>query len=306
MGDALEPILDRNKGCLRFTEEPRPDAQREGQASPPQPPVLSEIRPAPSKKAEGIRLAQRQERQERYEQAIALRKQGFKIAEIASRIGVHRRTIERFLAAPCFPEKKRRRAERTKLEAYHSYLWERWQAGVHNASHLFRELTTLGYKGSYASVNKYLVCLRTGARLPATPIPPAVRTLTVKQVRFLFLRSPTDLQREEQQDLQKILDRSADLALIYQLVQQFREMLHHRRADQLDDWSQQALQSSCPELHSFVAGLRKDWKAVVAAFTLEWNNGMVEGHVNRLKLIKRQMYGRAEFDLLRQRVLHCA
>ncbi|HZR44147.1 MAG TPA: transposase, partial [Ktedonobacteraceae bacterium] len=128
----------------------------------------------------------------------------------------------------------------------------------------------------------------------------------VKQARFLFFRSPTDLQTEEQQDLQNILDRSADLALLYQLVQRFREMLHHRCANQLDDWSQQALQCSCPELHSFVSGLRKDWQAVVAAFTVEWNNGMVEGHVNRLKLIKRQMYGRAGFDLLRQRVLHCA
>ncbi len=160
LGDALEPMLDRNKRCLCFMDESGPDAQKDGQASPPQPPALSEIRPTPSRKAEEVRLARRQERQERYEQAIALREQGFKIADIASRLGVHRRTIERFLAAPGFPEKQRCRAERTKLEAYHSYLWERWQAGVHNASHLFRDITALGYKGSYASVNKYLVCLR--------------------------------------------------------------------------------------------------------------------------------------------------
>ncbi|MBO0784336.1 MAG: ISL3 family transposase, partial [Ktedonobacteraceae bacterium] len=141
LGEALEPLLDRNKGCLRFMDEPGPG----GQASLSQPPVLSQIRPAPNKKAEKVRLAQRQERLNRYEQAIALRKQGFKIADIATHTGVHRRTIERFLAAPGFPEKKRRRAERTKLEAYHSHLWQRWQAGVHNASHLFREIAALGY-----------------------------------------------------------------------------------------------------------------------------------------------------------------
>lgn len=168
------------------------------------------------------------------------------------------------------------------------------------------DITALGYQGSYASVNTYLRCLRTGICLPPSPMPPAERTLTVKQARFLFLRPPTDLRTEEQQDLETILGRSAELALIYQLTQRFRAMLHCRRADQLEDWLQRVLRCPCPELHSFVSGLRKDWQAVVAAFTLEWNNGMVEGHVNRLKLIKRQMYGRAEFDLLRQRVLHCA
>jgi transposase len=119
LGEALEPFLERNKVCLRFTEQAQAATQGQGQASPPQPPAPGEIRPAPSKKEEEVRLAHRQARRERYEQAIALREQGFKIADIASRIGVHRRTVERFLAAPSFPEKKRRRPERTKLEAYH-------------------------------------------------------------------------------------------------------------------------------------------------------------------------------------------
>lgn len=80
--------------------------------------------------------------------------------------------------------------------------------------------------------------------------------------------------------------------------------MHTRGVDQLNNWMQQALKSPYPELKSFVAGLRKDWDAVSAAFTVEWSNGMVEGQVNRLRLIKRQMYGRANFDLLRLRVLH--
>src|SRR6266852_4282674 len=276
LGEALEPFLDRNKVSLRFADEAESAAQGQGQASPPQPPAPGEIRPAPSKKEEEGRLAHRQARRERYEQAIALREQGFKIADIASRIGVHRRTVERFLAAPSFPEKKRRRAERTKLEAYHPYLWEHWQAGVHNAAHLFRELTALGYTGSYASVYAYLSCLR----------------------------SPSDLEPEEQKDLETILSRSGELATVYHLVQRFQEMIHHRRAQLLDDWMQQALDCPCPELHRFVTGLCQDYDAVKAALTYDWNNGVVEGHVNRLKLIKRMGYGRADLPLLRQRVLH--
>jgi len=105
-------------------------------------------------------------------------------------------------------------------------------------------------------------------------------------------------------DLEDILHRNTDLASLYQLVQHFRELMHTRGVDQLNNWMQQALKSPYPELKSFVAGLRKDWDAVSAAFTVEWSNGMVEGQVNRLRLIKRQMYGRANFDLLRLRVLH--
>ncbi|GHO80120.1 hypothetical protein KSD_78910 [Ktedonobacter sp. SOSP1-85] len=140
--------------------------------------------------------------------------------------------------------------------------------------------------------------------MPETPLPPSVRQLSPKQVHFLFLRQPTDLKREEREDLEEILRRNPDLASLYQLVQQFRELMHGRQGDQLHDWTQRALKSPFPELHSFVAGLRKDWDAVKAAFTVEWSNGMVEAQVNRLKLIKRQMYGRANFDLLRLRVLH--
>jgi transposase len=164
---------------------------------------------------------------------MTLREQGFKIADIASRLGVHRRTIERLLAAASFPEKKRRRPERTKLEAYHPYLWEQWQAGVHNAAHLFRELTARGYMGSYASVYAYLSCLRTGNCLPATAVQPAVRQLSAKQVRFLFVRAPTDLKPEEQKDLETILSRSGELATVYRFVQRFQQMMHHRRAQLL-------------------------------------------------------------------------
>ncbi|WP_201382510.1 transposase [Ktedonobacter sp. SOSP1-52] len=96
-------------------------------------------------------------------------------------------------------------------------------------------------------------------------------------VHFLFLRHPTDLKPEEQKDLGEILQRHTDLAALYQLVQQFRALMHARCPEQLDDWVQQVAKTSFPELHHFVSGLRKDWDAVRAAFTVEWSNGMVEG-----------------------------
>ncbi len=65
-----------------------------------------------------------------------------------------------------------------------------------------------------------------------------------------------------------------------------------------------AAESQISELKSFANGIRRDYAAVQAAFLLPWNNGVVEGHVNRLKFLKRQMFGRARLDLLRVKVLH--
>jgi transposase len=273
-GDALEPLLDRYQDLFRFGEgvETAP-ARSQGKSLP----LSEDLRPVPSKQAEQRRLAHRAERLQRYEQVKALRKQGLKIGAIASRLGMSRSTVERDLSARSFAERKRRRKEVTKLDPYRSHLAQRWQQGCQNASHLWREITALGYTGSYASVYAYLTCLRTGNSLPLTPVPPPVRTLSSRQIRFLFLRSRADLQPQEQEDLQKLLRRSPDLAAIYQLAGQFRELIHQRGAERLEDWMQQAAGFPSPELRRFVNGLRQDYDAVRAALTYEWSNGPVEG-----------------------------
>ncbi len=302
-GDALEPLLDRYQDLFRFSEgtELAPVLSQGQSPLPPE-----DLRPVPSKQAEQRRLVHREERRERYEQVKALRAQGLKIGVIASRLGVSRRTVERWLAAPSFPERKRRRKQETNLDPYRAHLAQQWQQGCQNVSHLWREITALGYTGSYTSVYAYLTCLRTGNSFPFTPALSPIRTLSSRQVRFLFLRSRADLQPQEQEDLQELLRRSPDLAAIYQLAQWFRELIHQRGVERLDDWMQQAAGFPGPDLRRFVNGLRQDYDAVRAALTYNWSNGIVEGHVNRLKLIKRSMYGRAKFDLLRLRVLYTA
>ena len=81
-------------------------------------------------------------------------------------------------------------------------------------------------------------------------------------------------------------------------------MLHHREGHRLDGWLEQVAQSGLPELQSFAAGIERDKTAVQAGLSWHINNGQTEGHVTKLKLIKRQGYGRAGFPLLRKRVLH--
>jgi len=118
------------------------------------------------------------------------------------------------------------------------------------------------------------------------------------------MRSPAKLDEKEQATLTAICQASETARTTYQLVQEFRNMLHTRSGGKLDDWLSSVKVSHIRELQSFVTGVERDKDAVVAGLTLPQNNGLVEGKVNKLKLIKRMMFGRAEFPLLRQRVLH--
>ncbi len=104
--------------------------------------------------------------------------------------------------------------------------------------------------------------------------------------------------------LAKLRQIHSEVDLAYDLVQQFAQMLRERLGERLDAWLTQVHQSELPELQSFATGVEKDKDAVRAGLTWWINNGMVEGHVTKLKLIKRQGYGKAGFPLLRKRVLH--
>ena len=113
-----------------------------------------------------------------------------------------------------------------------------------------------------------------------------------------------DLTEEEKVALAQVCQLDWHIKRVHGLFQQFLHMLRERQGEMLEDWLQAAFHSGVPELRSFVNKLRQDQQAVQTGFVLKWNNGMVEGHVNRLKFLKRSMYGRANFDLLRLRVLN--
>ena len=138
-----------------------------------------------------------------------------------------------------------------------------------------------------------------------TPDPTPRRLVLPRQAVFLFLRRPTEaFSSEEQETLALLCALHTEVKQTYELVQQFAEMLRTRTGEKLDAWLAQVKESQIRELHSFGAGIERDKAAVVAGLTLPQSNGLIEGKVNKLKLIKRMGYGRAGFALLRQRVLH--
>src|SRR5260370_12937996 len=138
-------------------------------------------------------------------------------------------------------------------------------------------------------------------RLAATP---GQRRLSSRSASFLMILLPEKLTTLQRQQVEQICQASDELRTVYLLSQEFVTLLRERQAELLDGWLLRAKESHVTELGSFVNGIRRDYAAVRAACSLPWNNGITEGHVNRLKFLKRQMFGRAHLDLLRVNVLH--
>ncbi len=183
------------------------------------------------------------------------------------------------------------------LRPYVSYLQDRWQQGGHNISQLYREIVTQGYSGSRSLLAQALAPWR------PPRAPPAIRRRTRRSLRWLCLRPSADLNPEEQAALEQVLAEDAELASGYALLQRFRKLIAARDLAALGPWLADARTSTLPSFAALANGLTADLAAVEAALTTSWSNGQTEGQVQRLKLIKRQMYGRAKFDLLRRRVL---
>jgi transposase len=297
LGEALEVLLTRHLAAKRqqTTQETLDE---------PAPVWLSERSPRLSPKLEHIQQTRREERLARYQQVIALRKHGLSYQAIARQVGMGASTVQSWLATGTFPERKPRQ-QASQLDRYLPYLFQRWSEGCHNIACLFQELVAQGFKGSYASVYGHIVRLLPAGRkfLPNNEAGKLVPVLS-RQASFFFLGRPEKLSTEEQETVLTLRQIHPEVDLAYELVQQFTQMLRTRTGERLDAWLAQAQSSKLPELQSFAAGIEKDKDAVRNGLTWPINNGMVEGHVTKLKLIKRQGYGRAGFPLLRKRVLH--
>jgi transposase len=132
----------------------------------------------------------------------------------------------------------------------------------------------------------------------------AVRGSSASRIAPPFFFGLEELENKEQEMIERLCRLSPEVKTARELALSFMEMVRERRAERFDGWIGQVMESRIPELQSFVDSLKQDRPAVVAALTYEWSNGRVEGQINRLKLIKRTMYGRAKPDLLKARMLN--
>jgi transposase len=246
---------------------------------------------------------------ERYERMRTLRDAGFTILDIAQIVGATRPTVYRYLALGGPPERQRpQRSTRRILAPYEPYLIQRWAEGCRNRSRLFREIRLQGYQHSARTVSLFLKRLAQdpSASAVAPSRPPVTRVPSARHVASSLVWRQDRLPEEERDYLQRLCDQEPMIALAYELAQDFADMARERTGQTFEAWLARATTSGIPELDRFARGLTEDRAAVEAGLSLEWSNGQTEGQVNKLKLLKRSMYGRANFDLLRLRLLNAA
>jgi transposase len=318
--DALHSFLDGQQSDLREASRPievRPASQDGAEESPGtchasarggsqsgDPADPGARRPLPQ--ADRLRCERREKRLERYQRARALHQQGFSFRTIGKMIGLDRRTAQRFVQATAFPEIARRA---TSLDRCVPLIQELWQSGCRNGAQIHRRLREEGHRNSRAQVARYLAEFRAPLRggeegAPAPSSSRAMRPPSPRSVVWLLVRAPEELEDVQRDYLTRLCERNPTIDTARMLARGFMSLLRERRADRLDAWMHQAMESRIPALRSFVTSLNRDRAAVDAGLTLPWSNGPTEGSVHRLKAIKRQMYGRAGFELLRRRVLH--
>jgi transposase len=266
--------------------------------------------PTPASPRKEAALAKRRRRIERFERVHELRRQGTPIRQIARDLGMSRKAVRRYLRHEKCPEWGPRRARRSGMDAHREWIDARVAGGRINASEVHRELVSRGVRVSYPTVRRYLTgrlgrAGKTRPRVNAAkpkPTPPP----SPKRLSFDWVRRREKRTAEAQARLEAIRAASLDLAAALDLADEFTALIRKQSTGTLQEWLTRAVVSPCPEVSQFAEGIRRDESAVNAAVTTRWSNGPVEGHVNRLKLIKRQMYGRAGFALLKARVVNAA
>jgi transposase len=240
-----------------------------------------------------------QRRQERIETAKELNQRGVSQKAIAQTLGVHPKTVRRYLRR-LDPRVRRRKRSRL-LEPFQAYIEKRWAEGCRNAAQIFREIQEMGYRGQSTILREYVQRLRQAEGHAEVGQP--LKLPEPRALAWWILQAPKEPGSELDQLLDRLVSDDPKLAITSKLAVDFSSMIRERESEKLCDWLEEASKSEDRIWCNFAAGLRQDYAAVQAALELPWSNGPTEGHINRLKCLKRQMYGRAKDDLLRKRAL---
>lgn len=286
--------------------------------SPESTTVVPVLPPQPLPKEQRIAEQRRARREADYKRVWELHHQGWLVPAIARQVGIGRTTVFRYLRSSTFPERQGRRdcGRSRLLDPYKDYVLERWNDGCHDTLRLFGEIQQRGYSGSYDTVARYTRRFRQAQetqhrqrrrsikQLPKVSEPQKL-ALTPRRAAHLVLRQPENWEPDDAR-LVQAMAQHPDLMEAIELAQSFAFLVRDRQPEQLDPWLEKALKSQLSPFNRFAKRLLEDYEAVTAGVTLPWSNGQTEGQINRLKMLKRQMYGRAGMELLSRRLLNAS
>ncbi|HEV2121371.1 MAG TPA: ISL3 family transposase [Chloroflexota bacterium] len=307
--DVLQQVFEphRTRLTLPSAEIAGDHSRQESEASP----VVIPLDDATAAAMTPALTVKGQARLVHYEQARELHAAGWTKSAIARHLGIRRHTVRRYIEAGAFPDRR----HGSKLDLYKPYLIERWNGGCRTGKQLLEEIRQRGYRGGRSIAYAYITRLRRAQGLPprSRMLPPghtvsdvAAYRVTPRQAAFLVLRRPEKLREKDSRMIEYLEDAHPELKEALTLGRDYLRLVRERLVDEFDGWLARARESSLLAFRRFARSLRRDYEAVKAALVYPWSTSPVEGHINRLKLVKRQMYGRAKLDLLSKRVLYTA
>ena len=315
----LSETLEKAFGSYRSELKAADQSQQQATVTEaPEETVLAIAKPTATEKAQQ-QIRQNQQRRIEQQKAIkALRAQGWTQTATAQKVGVSLRTVERYGRLPDFLETPTRRPTfgRSLLDPYKPQLLAWWNAGIREPSILMKLLEPCGFEGSLRTLQRYVSGLREAQGLPpvrikvnqALPkvVDPQTPPFTPRQAAYLVVLRPENRQAEDADLLEKVVQQHPDLALLVELANEFLQLLRQQQAEAFDDWLMKALSCAIQPLQTFAKGLFDDYAAVKASMMSEVSNGPGESLNNKLKMLKRQMYGRASLALLTKRFIMAA
>jgi transposase len=252
----------------------------------------------------------RQQKVELFQMVKSLRAQGLKVNDIIRQTGISHGRVYKWLRLEACPLQNKMAPRPGMAEDFREQLWRLWQQGRHGGMNLFAEIRKSGYIGSYGSLMRFLEPWReqrgTASRSsrPAEPIHPgAMRHISPRAAVVLMSKPKPQLNAKQSEIVEFLKRRCPGFATMRHLVLSFRSIVCGGKASSLKRWAEKAEAAGLGAIRRFVRQLKRDWAAAENAVKQVWSNGPVEGHINRLKTLKRQMYGRAKFELLRARTL---
>lgn len=292
--DALRSILDRHHAQLRKAAQL---CARHGRTAP----AVVRHRRQPAARHDKLRVAYHRRWQTHYADVTRLHQEGAGIKQIVRQTGLARNTVRRWLRG-AKPVPYRRAPGPSLLDVHLPFAEERQRQGC-PAAQIWRELRQRGFEGGYDIVRRRAARRRALDANPRLSALPSWRVPSSRRATRLLTVPVASLDRTNRLFVETLRSIAAQIGVVADLSRAFGDLIRERRVDDLDGWITTA---AATELHGFADGLHRDLAAVRAAIMLPWSNGPVEGQINRLKMLKRQMFGRAKFDLLRHRVLHAA
>ncbi|MFM9947385.1 MAG: ISL3 family transposase [Saprospiraceae bacterium] len=240
-----------------------------------------------------------------FQEVKRLQAEGQRIRAIYRITGLHRQTIKKYFQYDTYPDGKGAPSSASCVHPYGQHIRKRWYEGENNHVKLLEEIKAMGYAGSFSSLYRYTRQLPQGDdRRDAEKMMQAkAEVWSSRKAARLLSKHADSWTGEEKKYLEALFKLCPNAEKARGIAIEFQDMMKLKKPELLDSWIEDAIKSDVENLKRFAKGIQQDYDAVKAALTLAWSNGQVEGQVNRLKTLKRQMYGRAGFKLLRKRIL---